>query len=91
MFVILEQNFRSIFRCGCLKLFIEPVKIFKHIPFFKILLERERESKRAGAGVRGRGRWRRRNRLPGEQGARCGAPPQNPGTISQAKGRCLTD
>ena len=44
--------------------------------------ERERERAQVG-GVAGRGR----SSLPTEQGARCGAWPQDPGIMTGAKGR----
>ena len=40
---------------------------------------------------RGTGRGRGRSRLFTEQGARCGAQSQDPGIVTWAKGRCLTD
>ena len=48
------------------------------------MLERERESR---SGGRGRGA----SRLPSEQGARCGAPSQDPEIMTWAQGRRLTN
>ena len=44
-----------------------------------VLFERERERER---GSTGRGRGRGRSRLPTKQGARCGAPSQDPGVMT---------
>jgi len=39
----------------------------------------------------GRMAGRGRNRLPAEQGARYGTPSQDPGIMTPAEGRCLTN
>jgi len=50
------------------------------------LFDRERHSERENTS---RGSRRGRSRLPAEQGARCGARSQDPGTMTRAEGRRL--
>ena len=66
-------------------LFILITLMFLKILFI-YLTEREPESPSWG-----RREGRGRSRLPTEQGAGCRAPSQDPGVMTWAKGRCLTD
>ena len=52
------------------------------------LFDTERERLQAGGAT---DRARERSRLPSEQGAPCRAWSQDPGIMTRAKGRCLTD